>query len=153
MDGDVLLSIGGILGGAAAIGTLLREVWQYRAGDGDRRARAEAAKASLDVAQAEASLPMVQESLRIGNVAQAVTLQQQVMNGLREHMAWQDEQMLAKDQRIEFLENRDEQRVKRIDQLETHLQTLEKQLRSVEEQLAVARGIIDDLRGSRAAEG
>lgn len=135
-------------GGLAGIAALLQFGWgaiQSWRGGSVRRQQAEAVKATLDVEQAEQSLPHVAESLRLGNVGEAVTIQQQIINGLREHAAWQDEQLQRRDARIQELEERLEQRDNRIDELE-------KRLELAEEALTTARTIINDLRRTRSDE-
>lgn len=134
------LSTAGVLGGVVAMAQFVWSVHKDRAGGILRKGQAEAAKATLDTAQAEASLPHVQESLRLGNVAEAVAIQQQIINGLREHAAWQDEQLAACHTENEDLRTRLAERDRQIDELEGRLS-------AAEGTLAEARRIIDSLRG------
>lgn len=134
------LSGAGVLGGTLAIGQFLYGIWKDRKGGTLRKGQAEAAKATLDTAQAEASLPHVQESLRLGNVAEAVTIQQQIINGLRDHAAWQDSQLEACHAENDELRERLAERDRQIDELEARLSI-------AEGNLADARRIIDTLRG------
>ena len=139
------LSTGGVLGGLVVFAQLAWGVWKDHKGGAVRKGQAEAAKASMDVAQAEASLPHVQESLKLGNLAEAVTIQQQVINGLREHAAWQDEQLVARDRRIMDLEERLAARDAKVEELERRLDT-------AEEALTTARNIINELRETSRSE-
>jgi DNA repair exonuclease SbcCD ATPase subunit len=134
------LSLAGVLGGVLAVAQFGYGVWKDRQGGALRKSQAEAAKATLDTAQAEASLPHVQESLRLGNVAEAVSIQQQVINGLREHAAWQDAQLAEAHAEVEALRNALAERDRQIDELE-------KRLGLAEDNLQTARRIIDRLRG------
>lgn len=139
------LAIGGMIGGAVAIAQFAYGIWKDRHDGTLRKGRAEAAKQVLDAAQAEASLPHVQESLRLGNLDQAITIQQQVINGLREHAAWQDTQLALRDQRIAELEQRLKERDDQID-------ALEERLGIAEGNLADARHIIELLRADQHAQ-
>lgn len=139
------LSAGGILGGIVVAGQLAWGIWKDQKGGALRKGQAEAAKATLDVSQAELSLPHVQESLKLGNVAEAVTIQQQIINGLREHAAWQDAQLSARDQRISDLEARLAARDAKVAELEDRLN-------AAEEALNTARSIIDELRATSLSE-
>lgn len=135
----------GLLGGIVAVGQLLWGIWKDQRGGALRKGQAEAAKASLDVAQAELSLPHVQESLKLGNLAEAVTIQQQIINGLREHAAWQDDQIKGRDSRITELEERLAARDEKV-------AALEERLNQAEEALNTARRIIDELRETSRSE-
>lgn len=142
---DDWLALGGLLGGVAALGQLAYQAVKTWRGGELRKSQAEAAKASLDNLQAEASLPHVAESLKLGNVAEAVTIQQQVINGLREHAAWQDGQIKGRDDRIADLEARLEDRDRKIAELE-------KRLGLAETEVAAAKRIIGELRETSRAE-
>lgn len=133
------LNYAGVTGGLLAVAQFGWAVWKDHKGGTLRRGSAEAAKATLDVAQAEASLPHVQESLRLGNVADAVAVQQQIINGLREHAAWQDEQLAIRDERIVTLE-------KRLSQRDRKIAELEKRLTDAETSLNTAKRLIGELR-------
>lgn len=134
------LSAVGLAGGCVAIGQFVYGIYKDRKGGVLRKGQAEAAKASLDTAQAEASLPHVQESLRLGNVAEAVAIQQQIINGLRDHAAWQDAQLEESHAREQELIRRLAERDQKIDELESRLSI-------AEGNLSEARRIIDGLRG------
>lgn len=135
------LTITGAVGGVLAVAQFAWGAWKDHKGGALRKGNAEAAKATLDVAQAEASLPHVQESLRLGNVAEAVAIQQGIINGLREHAAWQDGQLDACHRENEDLRHRLAERDRQIDELEGRLTT-------AEGNLSEARKIIDQLRGA-----
>lgn len=139
------LSVGGVIGGLVALGQLVWGIYKDRKSGALRLGQAEAAKASLDAAQAEASLPYVEESLKLGNVAEAVSIQQGVINGLRDHAAWQDAQIVARDERITELERRLASRDEKIAELERRLEEAEKAL-------TTARNLINDLRAVRQGE-
>lgn len=139
------LAMGGMAGGAVAVAQIVWQIVRDVKGGGLRQSQAEAAKTALDVTQAEASLPHVTEALRLGNVAEAVAVQQQIINGLRDHAAWADGQIKARDDRIAQLEQRLSDRDVRIEELEQRLDAAEASLRT-------ARGIIDELRATSRAE-
>lgn len=139
------LSTGGVLGGLIALGQLGWGIYKDRKGGALRKGQAEAAKVSLDVVQAEQSLPHVQESLRLGNVADAVAVQQQVINGLRDHAAWQDQQLQARDGRIGELERRLAERDRKIEELEQRLGV-------AEDALSTAKRLIGELRATSRQE-
>lgn len=139
MNNNDYLAIGGVLGGVLALGQFLYGIYRDRAGGALRKSQAEAAKVSLDAQQAEASLPHVQESLRLGNLAEAVAIQQQVINGLRDHAAWQDAELVKCHAENAALIKRLAERDARIDELEERLGT-------AEDNLTAARRIIDTLR-------
>lgn len=137
------LAVGGIIGGVVAFGQLLWGIWKDHRGGALRKSQAEAAKASLDAAQAAQSLPYVAESLKLGNVTEAVAIQQQIINGLRDHAAWQDEQITQRDEKIAQLEGALKARDEKVAELETRVN-------AAEQEMATARGIIDELRASAA---
>lgn len=139
------LAIGGILGGIAAMGQLSYTAYKGWRGGELRKGQAEAAKASLDALQAEASLPHVTEALKLGNVAEAVAVQQQIINGLRDHASWQDEQLQAREEKIKQLEERLAARDQRINDLEERVSVAERSL-------AESRAIIDELRETSRTE-
>jgi len=139
------LAAGGVIGGIVALGQLAWGIWKDHKGGTLRRSQAEAAKATLDVSQAEASLPHVQESLKLGNVAEAVSIQQQVINGLREHAAWQDAQLDLRDRRIMDLE-------RRLSERDAKVEELERRLDEAEGALNTARNIINELRETSRSE-
>lgn len=139
MNTNDWLSTAGVLGGILAAAQFLYGVWKDRQGGVVRKSSAEAAKASLDTAQAEAALPHVQDSLRLGNVAEAVAIQQGIINGLREHAAWQDAQLEACHAENDDLRNRLAERDRQIDELETRLGL-------AEQHLGEAQRIIEGLR-------
>lgn len=145
MNSDTLLQIGGVLGGVAAIGQMTFQYWKYRTSGEDRKGQAEAARAHLDVAQAEAGLPHVQQALEIGNIGEAVAVQQGMINGMQDHIKFQDDLLAAKDKRIELLEKRLADRDARIDELEARLG-------QAEDNLAEARRMITDLRTTSQTE-
>lgn len=135
-------------GVATALGVgsqIVYALWKDLKGGGLRQSQAEAAKTSLDVAQAEQSLPHVQEALRLGNIAEAVSIQQQVINGLKDHALWADGQIKARDARIAELEARLADRDTKIEELEARLDVAEAAQRD-------ARRIIDELRATSRAE-
>ena len=68
-------------------------VYKERKGGFLQKGQAEAQKAVLETAQTEASLPHVQESLKLGNVSDAVEILQGVIVNLREHIKWQDAEL------------------------------------------------------------
>lgn len=140
------LAIGGILGGAAALGQLLHQTIKTWRGGELRKGQAEAAKASLDTMQAEASLPYVTEALKLGNVAEAVSVQQQLINGLRDHAAWQDEQLQSREKKIRELEERLAARDEKV-------RELEERVTIAEQSLAASRVIINELRETSRNEG
>ena len=139
------LATGGIAGGVLAVVQVAWGIIQDARGGGLRKSRAEAAKTTLDVTQAEASLPHVTDALRLGNVADAVAIQQQVINGLRDHAVWADEQIKSRDARIEELEARLASRDERIEELERRLDVAEAAVKD-------SRLIIDELRATSRAE-
>lgn len=139
MEGDTVLQVGAWIGGMVALGQLSLQSWKWFRGGEQRKSQAEAAKAHLDVAQAEAELPHIQESLKLGRVAEAVAVQQGMINGMQDHIRFQDEQLAAKDDRIALLEQRLADRDTRIDELEARLG-------QAEDNLAEARRMITDLR-------
>jgi chromosome segregation ATPase len=110
-------------------------------GGGLKRTQAEAAKESLDAEAAAASMPMLQESIRLGNWAEAMALQQQHINGLQDQLAAGAERERAKDKRIDELEARIQARDQRIDELE-------ERLGQAETHLDEARSIIKELRAA-----
>lgn len=122
-----------------AVGQFLWAIYKDRKSGALMKGSAEAAKASLDAVQAEQSLPHVQESLRLGNVAEAVAIQQQIINGLREQVAWQDSQLGDARRDNEDLRARLADRDAKIDELERRLGVAEHELKD-------ARRIIDGLR-------
>jgi chromosome segregation ATPase len=136
---------GGVLGAVFAGIQILYRMIQDARGGNVRRSRAEAAKMTLDVSQAEQSLPHVTEALRLGNVADAVAVQQQVINGLRDHAAWQDEQLRSRDAEIVDLRRRLTDRDARIEELEARVDVAERSLSS-------ARAIIEELRQTSRTE-
>lgn len=139
------LSTGGVLGGLVVLAQLTYGIWKDHRGGAVRLGQAEAAKASLNVAQAEASLPHVQESLKLGNVAEAVAIQQQIINGLREHASWQDQQLETRDARIQELESRLTERDRKIEELERRLD-------DAEAALTTAKRLIGELRETSRGE-
>lgn len=145
MTPDQWLQLGGILGGIAALSQVGFTAYKYKRGGEDRKGQAEAAKAHLDVAQAEAGLPHVQQALELGNLGEAVAVQQGMINGMQDHIRFQDELLASKDKRIETLENRLADRDKRIDELE-------QRLGQAEDNLQEARRMITDLRTTSRSE-
>lgn len=141
-EGDTVLQIGAIIGGIVALGQLGLQAWKWFKGGEQRKSQAEAAKAHLDVAQAEAELPHIQESLKLGRVAEAVAVQQGMINGMQDHIRFQDEQLAAKDLRIKELEDRNREKDLKIDELEARLG-------NAEDNLAEARRMIDAIREDR----
>lgn len=139
MTGETVLQVGAWIGGLVAMGQLGFQAYKWKTGGEERKSQAEAAKAHLDVTQAEAALPHVQESLQLGNVAEAVAVQQGMINGMQDHIRFQDEQLVAKDARIELLEKRLAERDKKIEQLEHRLDV-------AEANLATAKRLIGELR-------
>lgn len=139
------LATGGVLGGIVALSQLAYGIWKDRKGGTLRRSQAEAAKASLDTLQAEASLPHVTESLKLGNVAEAVAVQQQIINGLREHAAWQDA-------RLEEAHAENRELRERLAARDAKVQELEERVTIAEANLAASRAIIDELRETSRAE-
>lgn len=133
------------MGGLAAIGQMGFQWWKYHRSGEDRKGQAEAAKAHLDVAQAEAGLPHVQQALEIGNIGEAVAVQQGMINGMQDHIKFQDDLLAAKDRRIELLETRLAERDSKIEQLE-------KRLDLAEENLATAKRLIGELRSTSRSE-
>lgn len=133
------LSVGGILGGILAIAQFAYGVYKDRRGGALRKSQAEAAKATLDTAQAEAALPHVQDSLRLGNVAEAVAIQQGLINGLREHAAWQDQQLAESHAREAEL-------AKRLTERDEKIAELERRLGEAEKALTIAKRLIGSLR-------
>lgn len=140
------LSTAGVLGGVLAVAQFTWGIIKDQRGGALRKGQAEAAKAILDTSQAEASLPHVQESLRLGNVSEAVAIQQQIINGLRDHAAWQDAQLEAAHQEAAELRARLAERDEKIDELEARLAI-------AEGNLGEARRIIDTLRGDPGHTG
>lgn len=135
------LSIGGVVGGLVALIQVAYTIYKDKASGALRKGEAEAAQATIEVAQAENALPHVAEALALGNVGDAVSVQQQVINGLRAHTTWLEEQLTLRDQREEELRKRLAERDAKIDELEARL-TL------CEDQLASARSIVNELRAS-----
>lgn len=142
------LSIGGMIGGIIAAAQLAWTIYKGHKGGELRKTQAEAAKASLDTLQAEASLPHVTEALRLGNVADAVAVQQQIINGLREHASWQDQQLILRDERIVTLEGRLSQRDKKIAELERRLTDAETSLNTAKRLIGELRQASRDERGN-----
>lgn len=145
LGGGNYLSWAGLIGGLVAVGQLAYGIYKDRVSGAARLGQAEAAKATMDAAQAEASLPHVQESLRLGNVSEALSIQQQVINGLREHANWQDSQLALKDARIAELEERLTGRDRKIEELE-------KRLDQAEDALNTAKRLIGELRATSIGE-
>lgn len=139
------LSAGGILGGCLAIAQFGYGIYKDRKGGTLRKSQAEAAKASLDTAQAEAALPHVQDSLRLGNVAEAVAIQQGIINGLREHAAWQDAQ-------LEEAHARELELSRRLSERDGKIRELEKRLGEAEKALSTAKRLIGELRATSRSE-
>lgn len=140
-----LLSVGGVLGGVLALGQFGYGIWKDRKGGTLRKSQAEAAKASLDTAQAEAALPHIQDQLRLGNVAEAVAIQQGIINGLREHAAWQDGQLDEAHRREKALEDR-------LSERDAKIAELEQRLGEAEKALTIAKRLIGDLRADARRE-
>lgn len=139
------LVAGGLIGSVVVLLQLAYGIWKDHRGGAARLGQAEAAKATLDATQAEASLPYVQESLKLGNVAEAVAIQQQIINGLREHASWQDAQLEIRDNRVQELENRLAERDRKIEELERRLD-------DAEEALSTAKRLIGELRATSRGE-
>lgn len=135
----------GLIGGIVALCQVAWQVYRGFKGGELRKSQAEAAKAHLDTAQAEASLPHIQRSLELGNVAEAVAIQQGIINGLRDHAKWQDGQIEERDGRIVELERRLTERDEKIEELA-------KRLISAEVSLATAKRLIGELRTTRYDE-
>lgn len=139
------LSIAGVIGGVLAVCQFGYGIWKDRKGGALRKSQAEAAKATLDTAQAEAALPHIQDQLRLGNVSAAVAIQQGIINGLRDHAAWQDEQLSESHQRELALSERLAERDAKIAELEQRLGEAEKAL-------TIAKRLIGDLRADARRE-
>lgn len=139
------LAGGGVLGGIIALSQLAYGIYKDRKDGTLRKGQAEAAKASLDTMQAEASLPYVTESLKLGNVAEAVAVQQQIINGLREHAAWQDA-------RLEECHQENQELRDRLAARDEKVRELEERVLAAEGSLGVARQIIDELRETSRTE-
>lgn len=136
------MDVGTIIGASAGIAALTQvcwAAWKDHRGGGIRRSSAEAQKATLDALQAEASMPHLQESLRLGNVAENLAIQQKIIDGLVSHTGWQDEQLVEAHQ-----ENDDLRR--RLAEREEQINELERRLGIAEDSLMEARRIIDHLR-------
>jgi len=140
-----VLQVGAWIGGLVAAGQLGFQWWKWQRGGEQRKSQAEAAKAHLDATQAESALPHVQRSLELGNVAEAVAVQQGIINGMQDHIRFQDEQLTAKDARIATLEQRLADRDAKIEQLERRLDL-------AEENLATAKRLIGELRSTSRNE-
>lgn len=136
MDGG---TIAALVAGSAALGQVVWAGWKDHRGGGLRKGTAEAEKAALDTRQAEAALPYVQESLRLGNVAENLAIQQDLINGLRVHVLWQDEQLAEAHSENEGLRARLAERERQINELEQRLGV-------AEDSLMEARRIIEHLR-------
>jgi len=136
----------GALTGVAALLTIAYRMWTDHRSDTSRKGQAEAAKAVLDVNQAEAALPHVQRALELGNVSEAVTIQQQLLNTLRAHIAWQDEELEKRHQEIMSLRGEVAQRDALIEELVVRVDEAEKKL-------SEARQFIETLRGGSASAG
>lgn len=133
------LSWVGVMGGVLAVAQFLYSVWKDKKGGATRKSQAEAAKATLDATQAEAALPHVQDQLRLGNVAEAVAIQQGVINGLRDHAAWQDKELEACHSENAALRDR-------LAERDAKIAELEKRLGEAEKALTIAKRLIGDLR-------
>lgn len=131
----------GVGGGGLAILQFLWTVYKDVKGGGIRKLNAEAAKEAMDAESAAASMPHLQESIRLGNWAEAMALQQSHINGLQAQLSSSAERERLKDQRIDELETRVRDRDKRIDELELRLG-------HAEDHLTEARNIINDLRNA-----
>jgi uncharacterized coiled-coil protein SlyX len=145
VNSETILQIGGILGGIAAIGQVGFSAWRWKRGGEQRKGQAEAAKAHLDVAQAEAAGPHVAQALELGNIGDAVAVQQGMINGMQDHIRFQDGIIEARDKRIKVLEDRLKERDDRIDELE-------KRLGLAEDNLNEARRMINAMRSTTQDE-
>lgn len=139
------LSLAGTLGGVVAVVQIGYTIWKDRKSGALRKGQAEAAKASLDTAQAEQSLPHVQEALKLGNLSEAVAIQQTIINGLRDHAAWQDGQM------VDLKAENDELRT-RLSERDDKIKELEQRLGEAEESLNTAKRLIGELRETSRRE-
>jgi len=139
------LSAGGIVGGLLAVAQFGYGVYKDRKGGALRKSSAEAAKATLDTAQAEAALPHIQDQLRLGNVAEAVSIQQGIINGLRDHAAWQDKELEAAHAEAAELRHRLAERDRKIAELERRLTEAERALNT-------AKRLIGELRATSRSE-
>lgn len=140
------LSWVGVIGGILAVAQFAYGVWKDRKGGALRKSQAEAAKATLDTAQAEAALPHVQDQLRLGNVAEAVAIQQGVINGLRDHAAWQDRE-------LEACHTENAQLRDRLAERDAKIAELEQRLGEAEKALTIAKRLIGDLRADARRDG
>lgn len=139
------LSYGGVIGGLLAVGQFLYGIYKDRKGGALAKTAAEAAKASLDAEQAAAALPHVTEALALGNVQEAVGIMQGIINGLRDHAAWQDKELEACHTENASLRDRLSERDEKIAELEERLGEAEAALR------AAAR-LIEELRETSRSE-
>lgn len=137
------LALTGYIALGLAVAQFAWQVHKDRKGGSLRKGQAEAAKATLDEAQAAASLPHVTRALELGNIAEAVSIQQQTINGLREHSVWQDEQLALRDLKIADLG-------RQIAERDDKIARLEERLDAAEEALSTARTIINELRATAA---
>jgi chaperonin cofactor prefoldin len=135
------LAVSGIIAGALAVAQFVWGVYKDRKGGTLRKSQAEASKASLDEAQAAASLPHVTKALELGNIAEAVAIQQGVINGLREHGLWQDQQLREAADREADL-------TRQLKARDDKIRDLESRLDRAEEHLDEARRIIGELRAT-----
>ena len=145
MTGDQVLLWVGVLGGVGSFLTVAWTITKEVRGRTTRRMQAEAAKASIDAEQAEASRPHVERALELGNFAEALSIQQTVINGLREHAAWQDQEI------SDLREERGELKA-RLAERDDKIRELEQRLGEAENYLTECRQIINGMRDTRDAE-
>lgn len=142
---EQLLSTAGVLGGIVAACQFVYGIYKDRKGGALRKGQAEAAKATLDTAQAEAALPHVTEALALGNVQEAVAIQQGIINGLRDHAAWQDKE-------LEDCHKENGELRRRLAERDGKIAELEKRLGEAEKALTIAKRLIGDLRATSRSE-
>lgn len=130
-----VLLLGAILGGTLlqTLIAIARDWWKYRKGEEHR-------EFELDKAIKEA--PLVQESLSLGNVDKAVTIQQGIIANLERHIKFQDAEMTKL---LIKLDDRD----KKIDSLERELNGVKTRLTAESSRVSKMEQELRNLRLSR----
>lgn len=125
-----------------AIGICVQGFWRlytYLTSREQQHDQSLADRVQMEALQAEISAPHILEQLQLGNIKDAVSMQQTVITGLYAHARWQDEQIIERDRRIADLEDE-------IRRRDTRVEELERRVTSAERNLKVARRIIDQFR-------
>lgn len=142
----VLIIIALCAGGAAQVAW---EAYKYFRGGQRRKERAEAAEAAMKISSDTEQAPLVRESLALGNFDQAISIQQQVINGLNAQIERDrnsfDAAIASRDKEISDLRLAMRSRDDRIDELE-------KELEAIKGRMETCQQIIKSLREDHDAE-